>query len=182
MFIVAYASSQNNTSLSINYHHLNNAGNHGIGAGFKTNLWKKVSLVSDVGYFFQKYHGIFEKNFQKEYYDTYYAVNLNLGYNISLSKNICLLPYAGAGVFFENIDGYISSKGRPAGSGHPGSPPYHVSIDDNVSAPLANIGFLIEFYLSEHLFFTGGTKYQIDIYDGTQNNFPYLTFGAGYKF
>jgi hypothetical protein len=78
---------------------------------------ENVMFLSDMNYFFQKYHGIFEDNFQKEYYNNYYALNLNLGYNVILSKNVCLLPYSGVGVFHEQIDGYVSSQGASGGSG-----------------------------------------------------------------
>ncbi|TDN98308.1 hypothetical protein [Sunxiuqinia elliptica] len=181
---VFYASSQNNTSVSLNYQYLHETGSHGIGAGFKTRIWKDFALLSDVNYFFKKYHGTFEDNFEKEYYSRYASLNLNIGYNLSLSENISLLPYAGLGIFYENINGYISSQGKNlSGVGAPSDigAPYHVSIDDNLTAPLGNIGFLIEYYLSDQIFLTGGAKYQVDLYDGTYSSFPNLTVGIGYK-
>lgn len=177
--LVYYVSSQNRTSLSLNYQYLHKAGNHGIGAGFKTKLWKNVVLLSDANYFFKNYHGIFKEKSQKEYYTRYATLNLNVGYNIVLSEKFNLIPFAGLGVFYQNIDGYISIE---AGGSWPYySPHTYVSIDENYIAPLANIGLLAEYYLSEHIFINGGIKGQIDIYDGTQNDFPCLTLGLGYR-
>ncbi len=107
-------------------------------------------------------------------------MNLNAGYNISLAEGFNLIPYAGIGLFYENIDGYVSSDG--GGSYTNNYPGYNVSIDDNIVAPLANIDLLVEYYLSGHFLITGEIKGQIDIYDGTYNSFPNLTLGIGYRF
>jgi hypothetical protein len=177
--MVLNAFSQKSTSLSLNYQYLSEAGNHGIGIGFKTSLWKDVVLLSDANYFFKNYHGIFEEKSQKEYYTRYAALNLNIGYNIVLSEKFNLIPFAGLGVFYQNNDGYIYIEG---GGSWYNSPYTSVSIDENYTAPLANIGLLAEYYLSEHIFINGGIKGQIDIYDGTQNDFPCFTLGGGYRF
>ena len=118
--MVLNAFSQKSTSLSLNYQYLSEAGNHGIGIGFKTRLWKNVVLLSDANYFFKNYHGIFEEKSQKEFYTRYAALNLNVGYNIVLSEKFSLIPFTGLGVFYQNIDGYINIE---AG----GSWPYYSS-------------------------------------------------------
>ena len=96
--MVLNAFSQKSTSLSLTYQYLAEAGNQGIGIGFKTRLWKNVVLLSDASYFFKNYHGIFEEKSQKEFYTRYAALNLNVGYNIVLSEEFSLIPFAGLAV------------------------------------------------------------------------------------
>jgi len=180
MTVAFCASSQKNTSFSLGYDYLAGKGNSGLTVRFKTDLWKNVPLIADVNYFFRKYQGIFENNFQKEYYQTFYLTSVNLGYNLALSDKISLIPYAGFGLFAEQMDGYMSSNGSSSNSGYYGAP-YNVSVNDVVTAPFANVGLLLEGSLSEKLFLTGGVKTQVDLYDGSYSGYPCLTVGLGYK-
>ena len=181
--IVFRGYSQKNPAVTIGYLYSGNTGNHGVGVGFIRNVWKKGVFMTDANYFFKHYHGYFAENHQKEYYSRYIAFNLNLGYNVTLTKNINLIPYVGVGYFQEFINGYMSSEGTPPVSGVPHSgAPYHVKLKDYPSTITTNLGFLVEYHLSNRFMATGGLKYMLDTYDGTHNDFPYLTTGIGYKF
>ncbi|MBK3516623.1 hypothetical protein [Carboxylicivirga marina] len=154
---------------------MNKTGKHGIGVGFKTPGWKNTLLLSDAAYFFKRYNGTFEDNNQNEYYSSYASFNVNLAYNISSNESFCLIPYAGLGLFYENIDGYMSGKPTKY------SGAYNVSIDDSLITLLANIGIQMEYSVSEHLFINGGIKFQWVFYDVSYNNFPGITIGVGYR-
>lgn len=60
--------------------------------------------------------------------------------------------------------------------------PYNVSTDDQFTAPLVNLGVLLEINLDETFFILPGVKSQMDVYDGTLSFFPYLSLGIGYRF
>lgn len=175
---------QKNRSVSLNYQHLRDAGNHGVGIGFKTNLFGKITLLTDAYYFFNHYNGDFQENHQKEYNAQYYTINANLGYHFALFDKFSIFPYVGVGILHEFIHGYMSGKGTPPSLGDPPGTgaPYHVSIDDNTLVPLVNFGLSAEYDLSNNIFLTAGAKYMLDIDNSTYNDFPNLTAGIGYKF
>jgi len=182
-FTTLSAASQNYTAVSLSYQHLAQDGNHGIGAGFRTNIWKKFMILTDVSYFFKKYKGVDNHSFQAESYTRYAGLNVNLSYPLSLNEQVKLLPYAGVGLFYRNINGYISSEGQNIQGGLPGmGAPYNVSTDDQFTAPLVNLGVLLEINLDETFFILPGVKSQMDVYDGTLSFFPYLSLGIGYRF
>lgn len=182
-FTTLSAASQNNSAVSLSYQHLAQDGNHGIGAGFRTNIWKRVMILTDVSYFFKKYKGVDKDAFQAESYTRYAGLNVNLSYPLFFNEQFNLLPYAGIGLFYRNINGYMSSEGQNIQGGYPGmGAPFNVSTDDQFIAPLANIGVLLEFYLDDTFFIVPGVKSQMDVYDGTLSFFPYLSLGVGYRF
>ncbi|HBX45804.1 MAG TPA: hypothetical protein DEG28_07985 [Porphyromonadaceae bacterium] len=129
-----------------------------------------------------EYEGVFHEKSRIESHTRYAALNVNAGYFLSPIPKIHLIPYVGVCLFHENIDGYFDSDGTYVSYPGNGYPPVHVSIDDRITTPTANIGLLAGYYLTNSFFITGGIKYMWDPYDGTYNSFPYTSMGIGYRF
>ncbi len=174
--------SQERPAVTASYLYMNNAGSHGVGIGFQKTIWKKLTLLTDVNYFFRNYEGVFHEKSRIESHTRYAALNVNAGYFLSPIPKIHLIPYVGVCLFHENIDGYFDSDGTYVSYPGNGYPSVHVSIDDRITTPTANIGLLAGYYLTNSFFITGGIKYMWDPYDGTYNSFPYTSMGIGYRF
>jgi hypothetical protein len=157
---------------------------HGIGIQSKMRLKNRFYLLPDIAYFFTDY--------EKEYYGKsfretrlkYYAINVNLGYSIPLTRTFLFLPFAGFGYLHEDSWQYlhIVASNPPPTGGTPRGGNADIIDKQNASSLPCNLGFNLDFFSSENIFFTVGMKYMIDIYDTKYNCFPHINIGIGYSF
>ena len=192
------------SSVSLNYLYIGNKEKYapaisndlvhnGIGIQGKIHLKNQFYLMPDIGYFFPDYEekiylGTTPPNTDswRENKVRYYVANVNLAYNIPLTKNFSILPFAGVG-YFQEYAWMRYGTGNPTDTPTTQEPggivmPNAVTEKNNSSSIVCNIGFNMEFYLYKNIFITAGLKYQNDIYNTKYNAFPYINAGIGYSF
>ena len=190
--VLCFSSMAQKNTISLNYLNLGkvekNGWNSGVGVQVKIHLKNNWYLLPDAGYLFEKTGTPYYKdydNFQKESHQ-YLFGNVNIGYSFSLSNNLKLVPYIGAGYYHDfrkNI--YVSSGSgggyQPSGGYPQGSAPVNILDKYSESMIMFNLGFLTEYNITENIFLTAGCKYMLDTYSKS-NYIPYLNIGVGYRF
>jgi len=179
--VVVIATKAQENSVSVNYLNFGKGkgGDWDSGFGLQGKIQMKNNwyLIPDIGFSFtprehNRYHlhypthGIYDVYKQRHHF----FGNINVAHFFQLRKRFWIAPLVGLGFYYRceemTLDGFVNDP-----------------INDNAGYYLlaTNIGCLVEFNISKHIFLTAGGKYMIDIYDGT-DYIPYLNAGIGYKF
>ena len=141
----------------------NNASGIGLQASF--DVGENVSLLPDVGYFFQKL--IIESSYAQKLTQSF-TVNLNLAYNIRLNQIFVLSPTVGIGYFQEFKETCINNLG------------FHEHYKSNPFSLVLNIGANVTCHFTKRFYGKVGYKPVLD--SGVFIDFLNLDAGLGYRF
>jgi len=191
--VLCYSSMAQKNTVSFNYLNLGqvdkNGWNSGVGVQVKIHLKNNWYLLPDIGYFFEKISTPFyadANNFQQESHQ-YLFGNVNVGYSFSLSNNLKLVPYIGAGYYQDFwkslyvLSGAGGGYHDPSGGYPQGYAPVNVLYKFSDRMIMLNLGFLAEYNITKNIFLTAGCKYMFDT-SNKSNYIPYLNIGVGYRF
>ena len=176
--IVITAKAQEN-SVSVNYLNFGKGkgGDWDSGFGLQGKIQMKNNwyLIPDIGFSFTpREHNYYPGGNNIPPTDVYkqrhhFFGNINVAHFFQLGERFRIAPDIGWGFYYRREEMSIDVYAIP------------VNEDIDYYLFMANIGCLVEFNISKHIFLTAGGKYMIDIYDGT-DYIPYLNAGIGYKF
>ena len=165
---------------------------NGIGIQGKIRLKGRFYIMPDLGYFFEESEKITKSSRPLYYQESkvqYYAANVNFAYAILPKESMSIFLIAGAGYFHESawlhvfFEGYGSSSQPPYSYElGPNRQPFDISGKVNYASIISNIGFNMEFHVSQNIFVNAGMKYMLDINDTKYSGFPHINIGIGYSF
>ena len=163
LFALALFANAQEKSVTLNYSHITDIDNSGIGINAKFNLRGKLKVAPDFTYYF------------KRNTTQLFNANLNLGYSIDLpNKMLSIMPYAGVGLYYV-YNGHMKYSST--------------AVDDCIDVA-ANFGLNIELNITRCVFVSVGAKYMLGIGDSAGGSFSdkdyldqfVINSGIGFRF